>query len=136
MSGKRLEGLTERISEAVNIGGGAAAISRATGYQRSTINNWTSGQSEPSASALIRIAQVSGASLTWLATGEEPMRPGDRATLRQAITNLCEALEAHNQLLGALDLAPDQRAAVDNSRVTLLKPIAALAAVLREFARR
>lgn len=74
MSGKRLEGLTERISEAVNIGGGAAAISRATGYQRSTINNWTSGQSEPSASALIRIAQVTGASLTWLATGEGSMR--------------------------------------------------------------
>lgn len=125
-----------RLASAVEAAGGVAVVAERIEMTRQSVYRYMRSESQPVAADVVKLCEATGVRAGWLLTGEEPMRPGDRATLRQAITNLCEALEAHNQLLGALDLAPDQRAAVDNSRVTLLKPIAALAAVLREFARR
>lgn len=44
-------------------------IANALGIARNTVSNWETGRSEPSASAFVRWARVTGVSLEWLAEG-------------------------------------------------------------------
>ena len=44
-------------------------IASAIGVARNTVSNWERGRSEPSASAFVRWARVTGVTLEWLAEG-------------------------------------------------------------------
>ncbi|MFP4131300.1 MAG: helix-turn-helix domain-containing protein [Thiohalospira sp.] len=59
-----------RISEAAETVGGKKKLAAATGISESHIYRYISGASEPTASRLVRIAQATGFSVAWLATGE------------------------------------------------------------------
>lgn len=58
----------ERLKEAVRIGGGGAAVARKIGMPMPTLNNYLGGR-DMKASAMVLLAEASGVSLEWLATG-------------------------------------------------------------------
>lgn len=57
---------------------GKAAFARTAGIGQATLHQYLSGESEPGMKALIAIANAADVSLLWLATGEGPMRSGDK----------------------------------------------------------
>ncbi|MCK3654879.1 transcriptional regulator [Pasteurellaceae bacterium Macca] len=62
----------ERIELAIAKSNGPSEFSRKMGVTLSTITRWRKGDAEPSRPNLIKIAEVSGVDLKWLATGESP----------------------------------------------------------------
>lgn len=62
----------ERIDFVINKLNGPSEFARQTGVTLSTIARWRKGEAEPSRPNLIRIAEATGVSIQWLATGEEP----------------------------------------------------------------
>lgn len=61
----------ERIDFVINKLNGPSEFARQTGVTLSTIARWRKGEAEPSRPNLVKIAEVSGVSIQWLATGEE-----------------------------------------------------------------
>ena len=136
MMSRRVPDFASRLASAVEAAGGVAVVAERIGMTRQSVYRYIRSESQPVAADVVKLCDATGVRAGWLLAGEEPMRPGGCATLRQAITALCRALDAHNQLMGALDLPPALREVVDASRQTLIEPITTLAHVLREFARR
>lgn len=68
------ENFGDRIREAANLIGGQLELSRRTGISATSINNYVLGTSDPSRTRLVAIANATGVSAGWLATGEGPMR--------------------------------------------------------------
>jgi transcriptional regulator with XRE-family HTH domain len=62
--------ITQRLQEAVFAGGGNKKVAARTGIPLSTINNYTTGESEPKLSAAALISAACNISLSWLAFGE------------------------------------------------------------------
>lgn len=69
------ENFGDRIREAADLIGGQLELSRRTGISATSINNYVLGTSDPSRTRLVAIANATGVSAGWLATGEGPMRP-------------------------------------------------------------
>lgn len=72
------ENFGDRIREAADLIGGQLELSRRTGISATSINNYVLGTSDPSRTRLVAMANATGVSAGWLATGEGPMRPGDQ----------------------------------------------------------
>lgn len=62
----------ERIEFLVNKLNGPSEFARKTGVTLSTITRWRKGEAEPSRPNLVKIAEVTGVSIQWIATGEDP----------------------------------------------------------------
>lgn len=62
----------ERIDLVINKLNGPSEFARQTGVTLSTIARWRKGEAEPSRPNLVKIAEATGMSIQWLATGEEP----------------------------------------------------------------
>lgn len=97
---------------------------REWGLSFSTLNNYLTRGTEPSLNVAIKIANVEGVSVEWLATGEHP--PTDRprkgaATSTSKRDEMSPPQEAEsmawNVILNALD--KDERAILINSFVTI-----------------
>ena len=70
----------ERIDFVINKLNGPSEFARQTGVTLSTIARWRKGEAEPSRPNLVRIAEATGVSIQWLATGEEePKSPIERS---------------------------------------------------------
>jgi transcriptional regulator with XRE-family HTH domain len=65
----------ERLKQAMNFGGGGAAIARRIGMPIATLNNYLAGR-DMKASALVALAEAAGVSIEWLGTGRGAMIPG------------------------------------------------------------
>jgi phage repressor protein C with HTH and peptisase S24 domain len=63
-----------RIGEVADAVGGNSALARICGVSESSIRNWRSGASEPTASDLVEIARAGDVTVEWLATGADPKR--------------------------------------------------------------
>ncbi len=61
-------------------------IADALGIARNTVSNWENGRSEPSASAFVRWARVTGVSLDWLAEGVETTKAPAEAGASEALS--------------------------------------------------
>ena len=61
----------ERINMAIEHAGGAQELAQKLGVSLMILQGWRSGKTEPSRSALIKIAQAANLSLHWLACGEK-----------------------------------------------------------------
>jgi transcriptional regulator with XRE-family HTH domain len=61
--GLRVEGLIVKA-------GGVGRLADLVGVSETTIRKWKSGESEPTASRLVQLAESSGVDIRWLATGE------------------------------------------------------------------
>ncbi|WP_336625574.1 MULTISPECIES: helix-turn-helix domain-containing protein [unclassified Microbacterium] len=46
-----------------------AEVAEALGIARNTVSNWETGRSEPTATAFVRWARLTGVTLDWLAEG-------------------------------------------------------------------
>ncbi len=69
-----VERIAERISTLIRMAGSASALARMCGVSESVVRKWRDGQSEPSLAHCNALAKGSGVMLSWLATGEGPMR--------------------------------------------------------------
>ena len=54
-------------------------IARETGISESAIRKWLKGDTEPALGNLVALAQMGGVNVEWLATGDGPMRKGERS---------------------------------------------------------
>ena len=52
-------------------------FARKTGYSEGVLRKWLKGESFPDLDRLVRLADVAGVHVQWLATGEGQMRPGE-----------------------------------------------------------
>jgi len=69
-----------RIETLIQLCGSVAELSRKSHLSRGVISKYQNGESDPSRSRLIALAEAAGVRVEWLATGEGPMRPdGARA---------------------------------------------------------
>jgi len=78
-------GFSERLQQLVGIGNGRK-FSRETGISYSKLHNYLSGVSLPTLDSLVTLADATGASIEWLATG--------RGQVRQDEAQVCE-IPAH-----------------------------------------
>lgn len=63
--------LGERIRIAADKIGGGSELARTVGIARNTVQRWFDGDSDIKSEALHKIAEATGVSVQWLATGEE-----------------------------------------------------------------
>ena len=67
------ENFVDRVRKAAELAGGQLALSQKTKISTRTINAYALGESEPSRSRLVAIAEAAGVNVGWLAAGEGPM---------------------------------------------------------------
>lgn len=78
----------DRIRIAADKIGGGSELSRQTGINRGTVQRYITGENEVKAGVLEKIANVTGVSLEWLVTGQEPNFSDKLCErVRQAINN-------------------------------------------------
>lgn len=63
--------IAKRLRWAVERAGGPGVVSAKSGVVLRTLGNYTSGKNDVKATALVRLAEVCGVSVEWLATGQE-----------------------------------------------------------------
>lgn len=80
-----LDQFCDRIREATEIIGNPNAASKKVGVTPSSINRWIKGESDPSRTNLIRIAEAAGVNVAWLATGEGAKFKGEAAPSSERI---------------------------------------------------
>lgn len=84
-----------RIVEARSAAGlGQAELAERLGVTARTLSRWENDHREPKRSALRAIAEVTGARLEWLLTGQEPMRP---ETVAAGVPELLTMFATHIQ---------------------------------------
>ncbi|MDH5511174.1 MAG: helix-turn-helix domain-containing protein, partial [Nitrospinota bacterium] len=54
-------------------------IAQRAGISESAIRKWLKGETEPALGNLVALAQLAGVNVEWLATGDGPMRKGERS---------------------------------------------------------
>ncbi len=64
------ESLADRVATLVELCGGVSRVADGVGVSATSLRKWKSGDSEPTASRLVRLAEYCGVSVGWLATGE------------------------------------------------------------------
>lgn len=89
---------SDRINLAITRAGGAKNLAEKMGMSTSVLRSWRSGNSDPSRSSLVKMAQASNLSVSWLASGE-----GSPSTTEAVDTNVnlnaLEEIIAKTQLL-------------------------------------
>ena len=64
--------LAQRLRICADKAGSGDELSRKTAIPRRTLESYLTGESEPKTSRLVAIAEASGVTVEWLATGREP----------------------------------------------------------------
>ncbi len=72
------DAFAERIKVLINEAGSIRSLAKLCGASESIIRKWAKGESDPSRLHLVGLSISTGVSLQWLATGEGPMRPGEK----------------------------------------------------------
>ena len=68
-----LDGFCDRIREVVSIIGNSNIAAKKIGVTTSSVARWIKGESDPSRTNLIKIAEAAKVEVNWLATGQGPM---------------------------------------------------------------
>ncbi|WP_085908495.1 helix-turn-helix domain-containing protein [Kiloniella majae] len=79
MNNEPRETLGKRIRIAAGMVKGGAELARNAGVSRNTLENYLTDATEPKITVLVKIAEITGLSLAWLATGQGPMMASDLA---------------------------------------------------------
>lgn len=72
-----METLGNRIRIAAGMVRGGAELARNAGISRNTLENYLTDSTEPKITVLIKIAEITGLSIAWLAAGQGPMMAAD-----------------------------------------------------------
>ncbi len=72
---EKIDAFSKRMDVAIRRAGGATLMAGKAGVSGSVLRKWRAGQSEPSLSRLVSMANAAGVSVQWLATGEGPIEP-------------------------------------------------------------
>ena len=91
-----IEGFQERIRATID-GASVNAFAKKCGLAESVVRSYLTGRSLPGLDKLYSLAHGGNVRVEWLATGEEPMRPGERSA-ELATT------EAHGYLVPHYDI--------------------------------
>lgn len=73
------KGFPARLALAIETAGGSTYVAKTCGVSTSVLSKWRLGQSEPTLSHLVGLAQVCGVDLAWLATGAGAAKPEQAA---------------------------------------------------------
>jgi len=76
MSYKDLEAFAERLDQSIH-DTSVRSFSRKCGVSETALRAYLAGKSDPSRRALVAMAKTAGVSVSWLATGNGIMHPGD-----------------------------------------------------------
>lgn len=68
---------SNRIREVVALIGNVSKVAKQTGVTPSSVNRWLKGESDPSRTNLIRLAEAAKVTIQWLATGEGEKMQGE-----------------------------------------------------------
>ena len=63
----------DRVSELIRLCGSTSRLARSSGVSESVVRKWRDGQSEPTLSNLVALANAGGKSIEWLATGKDSL---------------------------------------------------------------
>lgn len=77
MNSDRAQTFPERMNVLIDRVGGPIALARKAGLSRRVIDKYRTGESEPSRSRLVALAEAGDVSVAWLATGEGSMILGE-----------------------------------------------------------
>ncbi|QSB02678.1 helix-turn-helix transcriptional regulator [Methylomonas sp. EFPC1] len=69
-----------RVSLLVDMAGGNSEFARKCDVSEGVVRKWKNGESDPSRTRLVTIANAMNVSVNWLATGEDPMCQPDSVT--------------------------------------------------------
>jgi len=75
-----MDSFAARVSTLVEMAGGNSEFARKCDVSEGVVRKWRNGESDPSRTRLITIANAMDVSLCWLATGEGPMRKAEGVT--------------------------------------------------------
>ena len=94
------DGFCERIREVVSIIGNSNIAAKKIGVTTSSVARWIKGESDPSRTNLIKIAEAAKVEVNWLATGQGPMFASAATRLNepQASYNVSEQDEGRRLL--------------------------------------
>ena len=95
-----LDGFCDRIREVVSIIGNSNIAAKKIGVTTSSVARWIKGESDPSRTNLIKIAEAAKVEVNWLATGQGPMFASAATRLNepQASYNVSEQDEGRRLL--------------------------------------
>ena len=91
-----------RIREVTEMIGNPNAAAKKAGVTVSSINRWIKGESDPSRTNLIRMAEAAGVNVAWLATGDGPKLKGEADS--QKYTALKETSAAYDTFDRPVDI--------------------------------
>jgi len=66
----KVDAFADRMNIAIKRAGGVTKVSKSTGMSASVIRKWRAGQSEPTRTSLVKMAEAARVPVAWLATGE------------------------------------------------------------------
>ena len=79
----RKSSLASRIEQVADRAGGIPSLARRSGFSDSGIRKWVQGLAEPSVSKLVRLAEIDGCTIQWLADGQGDPRPSQGAQVQE-----------------------------------------------------
>lgn len=79
------DGFGERMERLCELVGGPGALAKEAGLSRRVIDKYRSGQSDPSRQRLVALAEAGDVSVSWLATGQPPMRHGPQEAMQDPL---------------------------------------------------
>lgn len=85
-----------RINEVSAILGGKKELAKVAGLSESQLHRIVSGESQPRLEPIAAMARAANVSLTWLATGEGPMRLGDETKEKSREMNEFALIPGYN----------------------------------------
>lgn len=94
----KFENFADRINFAITKAGGAKNLADKMGMSTSVLRSWRSGNSDPSRSSLLKMAQAANLSVSWLASGEGNPSPSEPSSALVNLDTLEEIIVKTQQL--------------------------------------
>ncbi len=105
---------SDRINLAIARAGGAKNLADKMGMSTSVLRSWRSGNSDPSRSSLVKMAQATNLSVSWLASGEGNPSPSEPSSALVDLDILEEIIAKTQQLFQGqnVNLKPEAEARI------------------------
>lgn len=83
----------DRVKEIIRLCGGVPELARSSGLSDAVLRKWQSGQSDPSRSNLLILANAAGVRIEWLAAGIGPMKSDSLPNINEFLDELASDAE-------------------------------------------
>ncbi|HPD57946.1 MAG: helix-turn-helix transcriptional regulator [Smithellaceae bacterium] len=104
----------DRIKKIISVAGSADKLAYNAGVSPSLIGKYLSGKTDPTRKKLIALAEAACVNIEWLATGEGPMRAGERERFDiELLSLIIESLDDY-QASEEVNFTADEKADIIN----------------------